>query len=190
MYKNLTNILSSYVNYMLNSQYNYTSNDPVNVPNMALPLLRNKMVIIVDNSYPDVLNYKPIMEYVNIISNKSFCQTLSYTDFINTPDIDTLINFNKSSLSIVLPNKSTTMPPSQVSVNISKTNSAGVQMSGIVFQNNEPSDTKFFTDAKYAFVLKPPELRSSPPAVYETTQQPIDPKPVTTGVQGGLSITL
>jgi hypothetical protein len=190
MYGNLTSVLSSYVNYMLNSQYNYTSVDPVNIPGMSLPRLRNKLIIIVDNTYPDILNYKPIMEYVNIISNKSFCQTMNYTEFINTPDIDTLINFNKSSLSVVLPNISTSVPPSLVSANISKTNSAGVQMSGIVFQNNEPSDTSFFTDAKYAFVLKPAELRSTPPAVYETTYQPIDPKPATTGVQGGLSITL
>jgi hypothetical protein len=63
-------------------------------------------------------------------------------------------------------------------------------MSGIVFQNNDANDTTFFTDAKYAFVLKPPELRATPPAVYETTYQPIDPKPATTSVQGGLEITL
>jgi hypothetical protein len=75
-------------------------------------------------------------------------------------------------------------------VDLSKTNSAGVQMSGIVFQNNNTNDITFFTDAKYAYVLKPPELRSSPPPVYETTYQPIDPKPLTTTVQGGLSITL
>lgn len=190
MYGNLVNTLGSYVNYMLNSQYNYTSVDPINIPGMSLPLLRNKLIIIVDSTYPDVLNYKPMMEYVNIISNKSFCQTMTYNDFINTPDIDTLINFNKTSLSVVLPNISTSVPPSPVTVNISKTNSAGVQMSGIVFQNNDANDTTFFTDAKYAFVLKPAELRSTPPAVYETTYQPIDPKPATTSVQGGLEITL
>ena len=190
MYGNLTNILSSYVNYMLNAQYNYTSVDPVNIPNMSLPVLRNKLIIIIDNTYPDILNYKPIMEYVNIISNKSFCQTSSFYDFINTPDIDTLINFNKTSLSIVLPNNSTSVPPAPISVDLSKTNSAGVQMSGIVFQNNDTNDISFFTDAKYAYVLKPPELRASPPPVYETTYQPIDPKPLTTPVQGGLSITL
>jgi len=190
MFPALANIFSTYVSYMLNSQYNYTSIDPINIPGMALPTLRNKMIIIMDNNFQSVLKYKPIMEYVNIISNKSFCQTMTYTEYKNTPDINQLIDFNKTSLSIVLPDKTPTINPNPMSVPLSGTNPGGVQMAGISFQNNNTNDISFFTDAKYAFVLKPEELRSSPPPSFERTEQPIDPIPVTTSVQGGLSITL
>lgn len=190
MFTSLTTILSSYVNYMLNSQYNYNSIDPINIPGMSLPSLRNKIIIIIDNTFPSVLKYKPIIEYVNIISNKSFCQSMRYTDYKNTPDINQLIDFNKTSLSIVLPNNSHSITPYPISVPLNETNPGGVQMAGITFQNNNTNDTSFFTDAKYAFVLKPEELRATPPPTYKGTDQPIDPIPKTTTVQGGLSITL
>ena len=77
-----------------------------------------------------------------------------------------------------------------MSVPLSQTNPGGVQMSGICFQYGNANDISFFTDAKYAFVLKPEELRSTPPPTYQGTDQPIDPIPKTTSVQGGLSITL
>lgn len=190
MFPALANIFSTYVAYMLNSQYNYTSMDPINIPGMALPSLRNKIIIVMDNNFQSVLKYKPIIEYVNIISNKSFCQTMTYTEYKNTPDITQLIDFNKTSLSIVLPDTTPTINPNPMSVPLSEANPGGVQMAGISFQNNDPNDISFFTDAKYAFVLKPEELRSTPPPSYERTEQPIDPIPVTTTVQGGLSITL
>jgi hypothetical protein len=190
MFPALANIFSTYVSYMLNSQYNYTSIDPINIPGMTLPSLRNKLIIIMDNKFQSVLKYKPIIEYVNIISNKSFCQTMTYTEYKNTPDITQLINFNKTSLSIVIPDKTPTINPNPMSVPLSEANPGGVQMAGISFQNNDPHDISFFTDAKYAFVLKPEELRSSPPPSYQRTEQPIDPIPVTSAVQGGLSITL
>jgi hypothetical protein len=63
-------------------------------------------------------------------------------------------------------------------------------MTGISFQYNNAKDISFFTDAKYAFVLKPESLRSTPPPIYKRIDQPIDPAPKTTSVQGGLSITL
>lgn len=190
MFTSLKDVLSSYVNYMLNPQYNYNSIDPINIPGMSLPSLRNKIIIVIDNTYPSVLKYKPIIEYVNIISNKSFCQTMRYTDYKNTPDINQLIDFNKTALSIVLPDDTPSISPYPISVPLSQTNPGGVQMSGICFQYNNPNDISFFTDAKYAFVLKPEELRSTPPPTYQGTDQPIDPIPKTTSVQGGLSITL
>jgi hypothetical protein len=190
MFSNLTSIFSSYVNYMLNSQLNYTTNNPIDIPGMTLPTLRNKIIIIIDNTFPDVLEHKPIMEYVNIVSNKSFCQTMSFDQYKNTPDINQLIDFNKTGLCMVLPNISTGITPYPVSIDLSITNQGGVQMSGISFQNNNPNDYKFFTDAKYAYVLKPESLRSTPPPTYAPTDQPIDPIPKTTMVQGGLSITI
>ena len=190
MFTSLKDILSSYINYMLNPQYNYNSIDPINIPGMSLPSLRNKIIIVIDNTYPSVLKYKPIIEYVNIISNKSFCQTMRYTDYKHTPDINQLIDFNKTSLSIVLPDNTPSINPYPISVPLSETNPGGVQMAGICFQYGNSNDTSFFTDAKYAFVLKPEELRSSPPPTYQSTDQPIDPIPKTTGVQGGLTITL
>jgi hypothetical protein len=190
MFTSLKDVLSSYVNYMLNPQYNYNSIDPINIPGMSLPSLRNKIIIVIDNTYPSVLKYKPIIEYVNIISNKSFCQTMRYTDYKNTPDINQLIDFNKTALSIVLPDNTPSINPYPISVPLSQTNPGGVQMSGICFQYGNANDISFFTDAKYAFVLKPEELRSTPPPTYQGTDQPIDPIPKTTSVQGGLSITL
>jgi hypothetical protein len=190
MFSALTNILSGYVNYMLNSQYNYNSLDPINIPGMSLPSLRKKIIIIIDNNYPSILKYKPIIEYVNIISNKSFCQTMTYNDYKNTPNIDQLIDFNRTALTVVLPDNTVSINPYPSSVPLSKTNPGGVQMAGISFEYNNPSDTSFFTDAKYAFVLKPEELRSSPPPIYKRIDQPIDPIPKTTMVQGGISITL
>jgi hypothetical protein len=190
MFTSLTTILSSYINYMLSSQYNYNSVDPINIPGMSLPFLKNKIIIIIDNTYPNVLKYKPIIEYVNIISNVSFCRTMQYTDYKNTPDIEQLINFNKTSLSIVLPDNSGSINPLPVNIPLSETNSGGVQMTGISFQNNNEKDISFFTSAKYAFVLKPENLRASPPPTYKSIDQPIDPIPKTTNVQGGLKITL
>jgi hypothetical protein len=190
MFTSLKDILRSYVNYMLNPQYNYNSIDPINIPGMSLPSLRNKIIIVIDNTYPSVLKYKPMIEYVNIISNKSFCQTMRYTDYKHTPDINQLIDFNKTSLSIVLPDNTPSINPYPISVPLSETNPGGVQMAGICFQYGNSNDISFFTDAKYAFVLKPEELRSTPPPTYQSTDQPIDPIPKTTGVQGGLSITL
>jgi hypothetical protein len=63
-------------------------------------------------------------------------------------------------------------------------------MTGISFQYNDADDISFFTNAKYAFVLKPEKLRSTPPPTYKGIDQPIDPIPKTTNVQGGLKITL
>jgi hypothetical protein len=190
MFPALTNILSSYVNYMLSSQYNYNSANPINIPEMSLPFLKNKIIIIIDNTYPSVLKYKPIIEYVNIISNVSFCQTMQYTDYKNTPDITQLINFNKTALSIVLPDNVGSINPYPKNIPLSETNPGGVQMTGISFQQNNENDTTFFTNAKYAFILKPENLRSSPPPTYKSIDQPIDPIPKTTNVQGGLNITL
>ena len=190
MFPNLTNILSSYINYMLNSQYNYNSLDPINIPGMSLPSLRNKIVIIIDNKYPSILKYKPIIEYVNIISNNSFCQTMTYNDYKNAPNITQLIDFNRTALTIVLPDNTGTINPYPTNTPISKTNSGGVQMTGISFQYNNAKDISFFTDAKYAFILKPEGLRSTPPPIYKRIDQPIDPIPKTTSVQGGLKITL
>ena len=190
MFAALTNILSSYVNYMLSSQYNYTSIDPINIPGMSLPFLKNKIIIIIDNTYPSVLKYKPINEYVNIISNVSFCQTMQYTDYKNTPDITQLINFNKTALSIVLPDDNGSINPQPLNISLSETNPGGVQMTGISFQYNNAKDISLFTESKYAFILKPEILRSSPPPTYNSTEQPIDPIPKTTSVQGGLKITL
>jgi hypothetical protein len=190
MFPALTNILSSYINYMLSSQYNYNSIDPISIPGMSLPSLRNKIIIIIDNTYPSVLKYKPIIEYVNIVSNKSFCQTMEYTEYRNAPNINQIIDFNRSALTVVLPDVTQTINPYPSSVPLSKTNPGGVQMTGISFQYNNAKDISFFTDAKRAFVLKPEELRSTPPPIYKRIDQPIDPIPKTTGVQGGLSITL
>ena len=190
MFSGLTTILSSYVNYMLPSQYNYNSIDPINIPGMSLPFLKNKIIIIIDNTYPSILKYNPIIEYVNIISNKTFCQTMHYTDYKNTPDINQLINFNKTALSIVLPDNTSSITPYPENVPLSKTNPGGVQMAGISFQYNNANDISFFTNTKYAFVLKPENLRSTPPPTYKGVGQNIDPIPKTTTVQGGLKITL
>ena len=115
---------------------------------------------------------------------------MRYTDYKHTPDINQLIDFNKTSLSIVLPDNTPSINPYPVSVPLNEANPGGVQMAGICFQYNNSNDISFFTDAKYAFVLKPEELRSVPPPTYQRTDQPIDPIPKTSTVQGGLSITL
>jgi hypothetical protein len=169
MYTRMASILEYYDNYLLGSKYSYENNGN-NLGSTSLLDLRKKIVIIVDKSNISYLDNHAFLEYVNMTSNSMFMRALRNYDVQYTPDLNELKNYNKSNMTIALPDlgSKATNPNSVVA------RAAGCQMVAMCYQlvdNMLEDNMLFFDNCGYAFCLKPKELRNIPETIKNFTKQ-------------------
>lgn len=169
MYSNLANIFKSYDSVMLGKNYSYENNGQ-NLGATPLLNLAGKIILIVDKSNNSFLENNDLLEYINLTSNSVFMRSLHYYDVKNTPDMNELTNFNKTGMTIVLPDVGS--DPSNPSGTFCRT--SGCQMVAMRYQTKDnflDIDKKFFDESNYAFVLKPENLRYKAVTVPNPTPQ-------------------
>jgi hypothetical protein len=169
MYSSLANIFYSYNNFMLGPSYSY-ENEGLNLGSLPLLSLQNKIILMVDRSNTAFLENINLLEYVNLTSNSIFMRLYSYYDVKNNPDINELTDYNKTAMTMVIPDNGAS--PSNPSGLLCR--ALGCQMIAMRYQlvdNFLMESTGFFDSGGYAFVLKPPELRYQPVTVPPPTQQ-------------------
>jgi hypothetical protein len=169
MYSNLANIFKSYDSLMLGNEYSYENNGQ-NLGSIPLTNFMGKIILIVDKTNNAFLENNDFLEYVNMTSNSVFMRALNYYDVKNCPDINELTNFNKTGMTIALPDSGTN--PSNPSSVLCR--ASGCQMVAMRYQmvdNFLEENTIFFDEGGYAFVLKPIDLRYQQVTVPDPTPQ-------------------
>jgi hypothetical protein len=169
MYSNLANIFKSYDSIMLGKEYSYENNGE-NLGSVSLSSLMGKIILIVDKSNNAFMENDDLIEYINLTSNSVFMRALTYYNVKNAPDINELTNFNKTGMTIALPDVGTN--PSNPSGILCR--AAGCQMVAIRYQmvdNFLEAETTFFDEGGYAFVLKPENLRYQAVTIPTATPQ-------------------
>jgi len=190
MYKNMVDIFKEYTNSMLGKQFSFMSNDR-NLGDAPLLILMNKIVLIVDASNSTFLDTPGLLEYVNALSNSSYIRLHRYFDVKNAQDINELKNFNKTGMTVVLPDNS--MNPPNPSGPLCR--EIGCQMVAMRYQkvdNFLKENNLFFNEAGSAFSLKPEALRYIKTTVNVKKANPTNsfaPRTTTYGFVGGNTFT-
>lgn len=157
MFSNLAKIFKKYPSIMLGNDYSY-ENSGKNIGATPVLELQNKVLVIADKSNSAFLDNDDLMEYINLTSNSVFMREYRYTDVKNISDLNELQEYNKKSMTIVLPDKQINPPnPSGILCR-----EAGCQMVAMRYQFVDSyleENALFFDDTGYAFVLKPENLR-------------------------------
>ena len=169
MYSNLANILKSYDSLMLGSQYSF-ENDGLNLGRSPLLTFMNKIILIVDKTNNSFMQNQDFLEYVNLTSNSVFMRAISYNNIINNPDVNELMIYNQTNMTIVLPDN--TINPGNPSGILCRT--YGCQMVAMRYQyidNFLEENAVLFDGAGYAFVLKPANLRYQVVTIPDPTPQ-------------------
>jgi hypothetical protein len=156
IYDKLGNIFEKYNSIMVSTSSSYNDYNE-NFGLTPLKELRNKIVLLVDGSNNTYKESEKFMEYVNMITNSSFCWLLNYNGVKNNPDIDDLTDNNKYNMTLVLPNIGD--EPDNPSAALAR--EYGCQMIAMCYQSFDTyldENNKFFEKAGYAFVKKPEKL--------------------------------
>ena len=159
MYGNLAGILAQYTSLLLPNIYNngYNGNNLGSVP---LLQLAGKIVVIVDKLNEAYAENPAFYEYVNMVSNSFFMRSIPYYDIAYAPDVNELIDFNKTCMTIGTPDNGNNPPNPKSTV----MRECGVQMLAMRYQLSDATlqeNEDFFDLAGYAFVLKPERLRAN-----------------------------
>ena len=145
---------------LLGPKFSYENNN-TNFSKTSLLDLTGKIVIAIDKSNTTFIDTK-LYEFINIASNTHFMRLLRYTNDVKlTPDMKELIEFNKTNLTLCLPDLRSKL--NNPDFDVSK--KYGVQLTAMSFQNNDDKLKKYnqrFNEVNYAFILKPLELRYIP----------------------------
>jgi hypothetical protein len=157
MYKNFAKILEAYDNLLLGKDYSY-ENHGVSLGNVEILKLSRKIAIIVDRSNNSFLECQEFYEFVNMTSNSVFMRALPYYDIAYSPDINELIEYNKTCMTIGMPDKGTD-PPNPSGIVLRETGSQMIAMRYQLFDSNLEESDMIFDVQGYAFVLKPENLR-------------------------------
>lgn len=169
MYTKMASILEYYNRYLLGSKYSYENNGN-NLGSTRLLDLRKKIVIIVDKTNISYLDNRPFLEYVNMTSNSMFMRALRNYNVEYTPDLNELTTYNKSNMTIALPDLS--QYPKNPNAVVAR--AAGCQMIAMCYQlvdNMLEENMLFFDNSGYAFSLKPKDLRAFPVTINPPTPQ-------------------
>jgi hypothetical protein len=169
MYTKMASILEYYNRYLLGSKYSYENNGN-NLGSTRLLDLRKKIVIIVDKSNISYLDNRPFLEYVNMTSNSMFMRAIRNYNVEYTPDLNELTAYNKSNMTIALPDLS--QYPKNPNAVVAR--AAGCQMIAMCYQlvdNMLEENMLFFDNSGYAFSLKPKDLRAFPVTINPPTPQ-------------------
>jgi hypothetical protein len=103
-------------------------------------------------------------------SNSIFMRALHYYDVKNTPDLNELIQYNKTNMSITMPDIGAN-PPNPSGIVCRET---GAQMIAMRYQKDDVNleeNIAFFDSAGYAYVLKPANLRYIPITIPDAKPQ-------------------
>ena len=170
IYKQMAQIFQANNNYFLGPAYSNEMMDKNgNIHNFGktkLSALKSKIVVIVDKTNPTCLcstdecvsDCNAFYEYVNMTSNSTFMQVLRYNDIQYTQTPDDLIDYNKTRMTIGIPDKGPN-PANPSSVIMRE---MGCQMLAMRYQmvdTNVEENDLFFNENGNAFVLKPANLR-------------------------------
>jgi hypothetical protein len=156
IYDKLGNIFEKYNSIMVSTSSSYNDYNE-NFGLTPLKELRNKIVLLVDGSNNTYKESEKFMEYVNMITNSSFCWLLNYNGVKNNPDIDDLTDNNKYNMTLVIPNIGD--EPDNPSAALAR--EYGCQMVAMCYQSFDTyleENNNFFEKAGYAFVKKPANL--------------------------------
>jgi hypothetical protein len=157
MYTKLADVFKSYSNIMLGKNYSF-ENSGKNLGSLPLLTFQNKVILIVDRINNSFLQNEEFLEYVNLTSNSIFMRGYDYYNVKNNPDTQELAQYNKTGMTIVLPDKGVNPPnPSAI---LCRT--YGCQMVAMRYQlvdNFLMENAGFFDQGGYAFCLKPANLR-------------------------------
>lgn len=167
MYDNFAKILKKYDSILLGPQYSY-ENRGRNLGNALLKDLVGKVIIIVDSSNKTFTESQPFYEYVNLTSSSVFMRELRFTEIKSLEDRSELAEFNKTAMTIALPDKGSN--PSNPNTKIMR--STGCQFLAMRYQVNDDNlkeNDKFFNQNGYAFVLKPKKLQLFTPGALKIT---------------------
>jgi Phosphatidylinositol-specific phospholipase C, X domain len=163
MYVNFAKILEGYNSILLDKQYSFEYYGK-NLGAVKLSEFAGKVVIIVDRSNTSFLESQEFYEYVNMTSNSIFMRALHYYDIMYAPDMVELIEYNKLSMTIGMPDKGSN--PDNPSALTMRAN--GCQLLAIRYQvidTNLEENNIFFDEQGHAFVLKPEKLRYVPETI-------------------------
>ena len=153
---------------VLGSQYSF-ENGGHNLGNALMTNLSKKIIIIVDRSNATYLESKSFCEYVNGASGTNFIRLLRYSDIKNSSDMTELTEFNRTGLTIVIPDYGT----NPANPNSNQTRNAGVQMTAMRLKPSVSNDADDFYDQRVAgIVIKPAKLR---PVVVQVAVAAPDP---------------
>ena len=160
MYTAMANLFESYNNYFLGKEYSF-ENQGQNLGLTDLITLCGKIVLIVDRINTAFLENEKFTEYVNLTSDSIFMRALTYYDIKFTPDVTELVTYNKTAMTIALPDKGDNPPnPNPMVIRES-----GCQMIAMRYEEIDvylEENTAFFDKVGYAFALKPANLRYIP----------------------------
>lgn len=141
--------------------YIYTSlKNRKNIGDVYLKDLLGKVIIFINNNGSNSVEDTKLIEYINIACYTPFLRCLTYDKIKGTYEYKELIIYNKTKMTICLPNLSTNV------INYPSTipKVYGCQFVAMCVQNNDENMkqyNKFFNDNASAFVLKPAHLRTS-----------------------------
>ena len=171
MYSNLAEIFKQYQAYMLDGSYSY-ENHGKNIGVMPLVTFQNKIILVVDKSNNSFLDNTDFMEFVNLTSGSVFMRIYPYHEVSNVQDIQELTTYNKTAMTIVLPDNG--INPANPSGMLAR--EMGCQMVAMRYQYVDSfleENAAFFNRCGYAFCLKPQRLRN----VVVTVEAPTPQKP-------------
>lgn len=169
MYSNLAKIFESYTDIMLGKEYSYEYSNQ-NLGTVPLLNFMNKIILIVDRSNTAYLENETLAEYVNMTSGSVFMRLYDYYGIRNNPDINELQDYNRTNMTIVIPNPESN--PQNPSGPLCR--EAGCQLVAMRFQYDDAfliENDSFFNNCTYAFCLKPQRLRYIPVTIPEPTPQ-------------------
>lgn len=158
MYKNFANIISKsqQLNSLILGKIYSNEYQGKNLGEIPIINFKRKIIICVygaDTFYRST----PLDEYINIVSGQAFMHLIRYNDIKYKPD-NSLLDYNKKNMSIVLPNPQSNLE--NPSFNLCR--EFGCQFIGMSFPNNDINLQQynlFFNNNRSAFVLKSTGLR-------------------------------
>jgi hypothetical protein len=169
MYKQFATLLANYDSILLPKEYDSEYHGQ-NFGTVELRKLMGKVVIIVERSNTTFLEIPEFYKFINMTSNSVFMRALHYYDIKFSPDINELIEFNRQSMTIGMPDKGSN-PENPSSIVMRET---GCQLLGMRFQSvdsNLDENNDFFNQNGHAFVLKPELLRYIPVTIEAPPEQ-------------------
>jgi hypothetical protein len=168
-FSKMADILKSYSDLLLGNSYSY-DNEGYNIGLKPLLSFKKKVIIITDKSNPGYLENQSFMEYVNLTSSSFFMREYRYDQVKHIPDMDELQEYNKKSMTIVLPN----LENNPKNPNGILCREMGCQMVAMRYQtidSHMEENAVFFNQCGYAFALKPERLRYIPVVIPEPEKQ-------------------
>ena len=152
IYDSIATSISNYFGkYLLSSEHSYENNGH-NLGLVPLKSLMSKVIIIVDKN-DKILESSKLYEYTNIAGKSVFMRVLPFKEVKHTPDMDELIEYNRTNTTICVPDDFN-------NYNTSVSMQYGCQFSCLNAQYNDTLQqaySQMFNE--FAFIVKPANLR-------------------------------